>query len=541
MRYNPQTPGVATLLILIATSCGATAVGETAACSSVRTTSSDSFIEVGGEVGLREEDDGKNQFGVFGQSVEIGGGVSIADVNHDGWDDVIATYPTRSPGIFLNRCGVEFEDLAHELLPPGIGPTSTALVADFTGDGRLDLFLGGLMEEDDRFLVGSEGGFTDQSIESGVRSEESDPRPKSTFGATAADVDLDGDLDLFISRWAEPRQTGLPSQLLINDGVGNFHDGSEAAGLAGLENVPAFTATFANWDNDPFPELFLTGDFGNSRFYDAVGVASYEDRTTDMGLGTDENGMGSVVADMTADGVLDWFVGSIHFEEPCPEANFGCTGNRLFAGTTPGHEFIDVTDDHGLRNGDWSWGTIVEDLDHNGTLDMIQAGGAGDLTHFAELRSTPAKLWLSVDQPVPAFDSAAQFGLDSLENGRGLVTTDYDRDGDLDVLSNVRGHGLVLYRNEVATDDWLVVEPLNGHGIAATEVVVLLTAADGETLRRDIRAGDTFVGQRAASAHFGLATVELPVRIEVTWPNGKSQQVSVTDANQFIEIREPNE
>jgi len=380
MTTTRRTTAALTSLALLISACADAGAASAPDCPPPNPISTGSFVEVGAELGLRDPDDGANQFGIFGLAAEMGGGVAVWDLDRDGWDDVIATYPNRTPRILLNRCGSDFEDVSVAWLPGDLGPTTTALAADFTGDGYADLFLGGLSDEDDRFLVGTETGFVDRSFDSGIVPDQFDPRPKSTFGATASDVDLDGDLDLFIARWAEYQWQGSPSQLLINDGAGNFHDGNADAGLESLDDVPAYTATFANWDDDPYPELFVAADFGASQFYDATGPATYVNRTAELGLGGDENGMGSVVADLTGDGVLDWFVGSIHFEGACPEISFGCTGNRLYAGSgSQGGPFTDITDEAGVRDGDWSWGTIAEDLDHDGLLDIVQVGGAGAL------------------------------------------------------------------------------------------------------------------------------------------------------------------
>lgn len=501
------------------------------------------FVEIGEAIGLREKGDGENRFGVFGLEEQMAGGITAFDFDHDGWEDLLATYPNREPKLLINECGRRFHDATRTWLPPDLGPMTTSLAADFTGDGRLDLFFGGLGDADDRLLIRTGETFTDRTFESGLVHEGFDPRPKSTFGATASDIDLDGDLDLFVSRWWTSIGKHYPSQLFLNDGTGRFRDITEEAGLATVQDVGAFTATFANRDADPFPELFVVADWGGSAYFDAVGPAVFKEMTDELNLGTDENGMGSVVEDLDGDSHLDWFVGSIYFE-PCPEQPFGCTGNRLYRSTGQDSPFEDATDMAGLRDGFWSWGTIAADLNLDGAVDVVQVNGSATLSNYSEgLEDTPARYWLGSLNGSVMHDIAAEVGLDQAKHGRGLTYFDYDRDGDVDLVVNVHRHGLELYRNDLNTNHrWLIVVPSEGPtGIASTEASVIVTDSAAHEQRRDIRAGDLFSAQRPAKAYFGLGTNSSNVTVDVRWPDGASVRLTEQPIDRYLRVRKPDE
>lgn len=102
--------------VLATAACANADASTVANCPPVADIDSGTFVEVGAEIGLREPDDGTNQFGVFGLAVEMGGGVAVWDLDSDGWDDVVATYPNRTPKILLNRCGTCRRSC--RLLPP---------------------------------------------------------------------------------------------------------------------------------------------------------------------------------------------------------------------------------------------------------------------------------------------------------------------------------------------------------------------------------------------------------------------------------------
>lgn len=89
-----------------------------------------------------------------------------------------------------------------------------------------------------------------------------------------------------------------------------------------------------------YQDLIINGDFKTSVLYWNNGDGTFTDATESSGVGTDENGMGSTVADYDLDGRQDWFLSSIHMSaeqmEPFREVYlgggiiFGHTGNRLY-------------------------------------------------------------------------------------------------------------------------------------------------------------------------------------------------------------------
>lgn len=557
MRSTKALSGSWTCLLLLGVgvllvACGSSPVPSADTCDESEASDVDAavveegqlqFVEIGEALGVREEGDGENHFGVFSVDEQMAGGIAAFDLDRDGWDDLLATYPNREPKLLINECGRRFRDVTSTWLPLDLGPMTISLAADFTGDGELDLFFGGLGDADDRLLIRTGETFTDRTFESGLVPEEFDPRPKSTFGATASDIDLDGDLDLFVSRWWNSFGEHYPSQLFINDGAGQFSDITEEAGLAAVQAVGVFTATFANRDADPFPELFVVADWGGSAYFDAVGPALFEELTDEMNLGTDENGMGSVVEDLDGDGNLDWFVGSIYFE-PCPDQPFGCTGNRLYRSTGQDSPFEDFTDKAGLRDGFWSWGTIASDLNLDGAMDLFQVNGSASLsTLLAGLEDTPARYWLGSPGNFAMREAAAEVGLADARHGRGLTYFDYDRDGDIDLVINVRRHGLELYRNDLDVEHhWLVVSPTEEpHEMASAEATVVVIDSAAREQRRDIRAGDLFSSQRPARAYFGIGNNSSSVTVEVRWPDGALVRLTDQPIDRYVHVRKPDE
>ena len=121
----------------------------------------------------------------------------------------------------------------------------------------------------------------------------------------------------------QPGADANRSRFYLNDGSGTFTDAGAASGLE-LDRIIAFTGVFSDVDGDGWEDLLVTGDACTSRLYRNDGGKRFVDVTDESGTGTDENGMGSVVADVDQDGNLDWFVTSIGY----PTDDGTCPGVR---------------------------------------------------------------------------------------------------------------------------------------------------------------------------------------------------------------------
>ncbi len=374
------------------------------------------FTEVAAEAGL---DETHSDLGLDADS-SMTSGAAVADVDGDGDEDIFLPRVGKSNALYLNDGSGNFSDVAQEAGVAGPSErfgSSAAVFFDIEGDGDPDLFVTGFGQGGNELFVNDgTGSFSEQSGERGLVW---DPVPQAgigshTHGVSVADVNGDGHMDLLVLQWyahlfdtidPAPEQTpgdgsasasaceasaalrveGFPSapgtpasrsRLFLNDGNGAFADATDEMELP-LDEIVAFTGSFADFDEDGWQDLAITGDGCTSRLFRNIDGQRFEDVTEAAGVGTDENGMGSVVRDVNDDGLADWFITSISKSTPgeCPGNPFaGCSGNRLYLNEGDG-SFSDGTDRYGVRDSGWGWGAAIEDFNDDGNLEIAVTNG----------------------------------------------------------------------------------------------------------------------------------------------------------------------
>ncbi len=483
--------------------------------------------------------------GAAGEGERMSGGVAAGDYDRDGWIDLYVVRGDVAPNLlFRNRGDGTFDEVGEAAgvrLPLGIGAGPT--FADVDGDGWLDLLVLGMTGTPPAlFHNRGDGTFADVTATSGL------DLPGQSFSAAFGDYDRDGDLDLAVSRWGN---TGLPpaapGSLWRNDGAGKFTDVSQAAGLplffsrtdpvlVILGITLSFTPNFVDVDHDGWLDLLVAGDFGASTVLRNQGDGTFADQTT--AVISDENGMGAAIGDVDNDGDLDWFVSSIWDPNGVVEGHWGTTGNRLYRNDGAG-VFSDATDAAGVRVGYWGWGSTLLDLDNDGDLDLFHTNGWNNGEESAEFHTDPSRCFVN-DGTGVFTDRCADLGIVDTGQGRGVVAFDYDRDGDLDLFVTNNQQPARLLRNDGGTAQHFLVVTLAGPGSNTAGVGARITVKTGATTQlRELRAGSNFESQDPTVAHFGLGTAPTVDELRIEWPNGATTVEAGIAADQWLRVVAP--
>ena len=493
------------------------------------------FVEVAAESGLHREFGIVAPLRTFGE--EFASGLAAADYDADGDIDLYVAGGNVEPNhLYRNEGDGTFVEVAGEvglaLRHKGSGPT----FADIDGDGDLDLFIGAIDGERVYLMENNHGLFVDATSTSGIRIE-----ADNTISATFGDYDLDGDLDLVLAHWGNPQQPDTET-LWRNDGHGVFESASIESGISAtlIERDPqvldrTFTPNFSDIDGDGDPDLLITGDFETSQVFENNGDGTFR-RVTDRRVITDEAGMGAAVGDYDNDGDMDWFVTSIH-----EEGNF--FGNRLYRNRGDG-TFEDATEEAGVARGGWAWGSCFADFDNNGVLDIFHTNGwkgstGGDGSKSGDFTDEQVRLFMGQgDGTFRRRDTA--LALSDRGLGRGVACFDAERDGDIDIaLTNNNDTQLVYYRNDLDNGNHYLGVVLQGSGSNTRGVGARITveAASG-TQVREVRAGNNYVSQDPTEVHFGLGE-DTTAEVTVRWPDGATSSVVDVAADQLLTVEQP--
>lgn len=469
----------------------------------------------------------------------VGGGVAVLDYDNDGWQDLYfvnsgkadfhsPVKPLRN-ALYRNLRNGSFQDVTASAGVAGNGGFGMgAAAADYDNDGDTDLLVT-QYGNDILYRNNGNGTFTDVTAEAGIAGE------GWHTSAVWFDYDRDGFLDLFISTYVAYRKdlvnlcydqtlrvsaycvpkmfASTASRLYHNNGAGKFIDVSGQAGIAAYPGK-ALGAVATDIDNDGWPDLFVASDMAPNALFWNLGGKRFEEIGLEAGVaygedGEPRSGMGVDAVDFDGDGKQDLFVANIDQQYFALYRN---EGERKFS-----EQRGPVRTDTRLLSG---WGLKFFDMDNDGDPDLLLGNGHPDDMISKRMPGvTYAEPLLLFENRLGAFknvsrDSGAVF--QGSWNARGLVTVDFDNDGDLDAVIGINGGAPLLLRNEGGNRGrWLGLRLPPETGNARIEWI-----AGGVTRSRQRSPGGSFLSSHDPREILGLGGATGPVKVTVTWGDG---------------------
>ncbi len=519
------------------------------------------FIDVTDQSGI-EQFDHTGMNGAKDWMVEVvGHGAAVLDMDGDGDLDLFVPDGNRlDPAeqvsgtwrLYRNDGGMRFTDVTAGSGLETDAWAGGAVAGDFDADGRPDLFVP-CFGENRLYRNLGDGRFEDVSEAAGVMGREAEWSTAASIG----DADGDGDLDLYVSNYADMRQymvekgvgrgcrwreMAVPcgpqpmvpqrDRLYLNRGDGTFEDASD-------DHLPlvarySFQSVFTDLDGDGSLDLFVAADGHPNLLLLNDGRGHFTERAREAGLATDAEGrdqacMGVAAGDIDDDGLMDLFV-----------TNFSHEPNVLYRGrpAPPGRPtFVDVTRGVGLQQPSFftlGWGTVLADLDCDGDLDALTANGHlyPGVEEAAATTAYEQHLSLLENEGGGYFrevTSAAGSGVAARRVHRGLVAADFDDDGRTDLFATVlNGRGVLLHSEggEVGGSLRLLMRRKDGRVEAAGARAIVDVA--GRRQIRDLLLGSSFGSSEDPRVLIGLGASE-SADVRVRWPRIAGQPVVVED------------
>jgi enediyne biosynthesis protein E4 len=558
-----------------------------------------------------------------------GAGLAAGDFDGDGLQDLFFCSLSGQSTLYRNVGGLRFQDVTQSSgLTLSKVVTRGAVFADINGDGWADLLVSTLNQGVFCYLNDGKGKFTDATVTAGTR---------STFGSVTlalADVDGNGTLDLYVANYRSedirdrgqvdlmmvrgqmvvpPKlkdrlmvsrgqviEYGEPDQLYLNDGKGRFSSMSwtnsafldeDGKRLTGPPLDWGLTASFRDINADGHPDLYVCNDYWTpDRIWINDGKGQFRALPRLAMRTSSSSSMGVDFSDLDRDGHLDFIVTDMLSRDPrlrkrqmparwpIPEPILSIEfrpqiiQNTLFHNRGDG-TFAEVANYAGVAASEWTWQPLFMDVDLDGYADLLVSAGHGrdvqDLDADREIRSrqrswkgftnaverqraytaelmTHMRFYPSLEMPIFAFRNTGglQFEEATAKWGTGqggihhcMAIADLDNDGDLDLAVNNLRSVATVYRNDTAAPRVQVrlkgLSP-NTQGIGAH---VTLRNGAVPMQSEEIIAGGRYMSGSEPSVVFGCGNAQSNMTVTVRWRTGRVSELAVAP-NRIYEIDE---
>lgn len=558
-----------------------------------------------------------------------GGGIAVGDINNDGLEDIFLVSNMGENKLYLNSGKLQFKDItkdaAKELAGRPGGWKTGVTMADVNGDGWLDIYVcySGKVSDDMRrnqlFINQGNGKFKEEAVVYGIDDK--------SYGTQAAffDYDNDGDLDLFLLNHSTKKIDNmelarhrdevdeLAGNKLYENQNNHFVDISKKAGIRQNPLTFGLGIAVADINKDGWQDVYVTNDYNEPDYmYINNGNGTFTNNADKSLRYLSQFSMGVDIADFNNDALPDiitldmlpednrrqkllqlqenyesfalmvnqglnpqYMRNMLHLNNgPLPASPpAGGGGDRALVtpstggGRVEAPSFSEIGQLAGISNTDWSWCPLLADYDNDGYKDLFVTNGyLRDYTNKDFLRYWgDYKVKKAMDrEPVLLMDlirvmpsttlpnyifrnnhnctftnQQKQWGMDKPAISSGAVYADLDNDGDLDlVINNINEHAFV-YRNTARDNTKAGYLSLTLHYKKPNWFAIgtKLYLYQNKTVQyAEVNPARGYLSCLPVRQHFGVHNSATIDSIKIVWPDRTVQTLTNVAANKEITV-----
>jgi len=520
-----------------------------------------------------------------------GGGVASADFNNDGLQDLYFTANQGTDKLYLNKGGLKFEDITEKSGIKYNGEWKTGVsVVDINNDGWQDIYVSVSANIDNPelrsnklYINNKNLTFTDKAAEYGL--------DLKTYSTQAAffDYDKDGDLDVYLLNHnvkdfkrfdvqaVHFMRDSLAGDRLMQNNQGKFIDVSIAAGIKGNPIGFGLGIHTADLNNDGWTDIYVSNDYLEEDYlYINNKNGTFTDEIKSKTNHTSYFSMGNEIGDINNDLLPD-----IMTTDMLPEDNkrqkllFGpekyeaylsmlkneiqpsFMRNMLQLNNGDG-TFSEIAQLAGISNTDWSWSVLFADYDNDGFKDVFvsngylrdytnmdfmkyyadegQQSGINIMEVIKKMPSTKTPNYIFKNNKNLTFTNKQKdWGFEDAVITNGTISVDLDNDGDLEIVTNNLNEESFVYKNlstENKLGNYLIINCLD---VRKTGAKFYLYAQNLQQFQ-EFTPNHGYQSSSHANVIFGLGGINNVDSLVVVWPDGKVQKQTNISANQTLKI-----